>query len=97
MELGDGTISILDLGPRLEIPTAAPFHVRLAALTCVYAIEELAFSVTPQKQRDGGNVAAVDRVISEQRAVLEGQGWRLRGVAELSDGSRGWELMRLTS
>jgi hypothetical protein len=95
MELGKGRIRILDVGPRLQIPTDAPFHVRLAALACAYAIEELAFSVRPQKRRDCSDiVATIDRVITEQRTVFEGQGWRLHGVVELSDGSRGWELVR---
>lgn len=97
MGLGNGPIRILDLGPRLQIPTAAPFHVRLAALACVYAIDELAFSVRPVALHDGSDIAAaIDRVIAEQRMVFEPQGWRLSGVVELSDGSRGWELVRTT-
>jgi hypothetical protein len=95
MQFGNEPIRILDLGPRLEIPADAPFPVRLAALACVYAIDELAFAVGRETQSGDSEVAtAVDRVITEQRRVFEGAGWSIRGVTELADGSRGWQLLR---
>jgi len=95
MQFRNGETRVLDLGARLEIPADAPFGVRLAALACVYAIDELAFSVGCETQAgDSAAPATVDRVITEQRRVFEGAGWSIRGVIKLSDGSRGWQLVR---
>ena len=90
MELANGSIRIVEVGTRLQLPAVAPFHVRLAAIACAYAIDELASP--PDRSHDGPDIAAVDRVITDERAVFEAEGWRLRGVTELSDGSRGWAL-----
>jgi hypothetical protein len=94
MAVGYDSTQILDLGSRLQIPRNVPFRIRLAALTCVYAIAELAFSVGPKAVPGAEHLVAIDGVVTEQRAVLAADGWMLCGVTELSDGSRGWKLHR---
>lgn len=81
---------IINVGTPVELPSAAPVQVRSAALALVYAVEELAASITTDGRQAKANAA--DMVISSQRKLIEGEGWKITGILVLSDGSRGWKL-----